>query len=115
MTRSQRAVRALDWIFERPIFSSVSFVEKAGIPKGTARKLLWLFQAEDLLGPVAAGTGRRPTICGFPLLLEVVEGPPQLFRYPSRGRRPRVDPRACRKAESALARSPVRRLPGAPG
>jgi len=74
MTRSQHAVRALDWIFERPIFSSVAFVEQAGIPEPTARRFLRLFQAENLLRPVAAGSGRRPTIFGFPALLEIVEG-----------------------------------------
>ena len=76
MTRSQHAVRALDWIFARPIFSSVAFVEQAGIPEPTARRFLRLFQAEDLLRTVAAGSGRRPTIFGFPQLLEIVEGRP---------------------------------------
>lgn len=74
MTRSQHAVLALDWIFSRPIFSSIAFVEQAGIPEATARRFLRLFQTEELLRPVAAGSGRRPTIFGFPQLLEIVEG-----------------------------------------
>ena len=74
LTRSQHAVRALDWIFERPVFSSVDFVEKAGIPAPTARRFLRLFQAEDILRVVSAGSGRRPTILGYPPLLTIVEG-----------------------------------------
>jgi Fic family protein len=76
LTRSQHAVLALDWIFERPIFSSVDFVGKAGIPEATARRFLRLFEAEGVLRAVAAGSGRRPTIFGFPALLEIVEGRP---------------------------------------
>jgi hypothetical protein len=32
LTHSQYSLPALDWIFERPIFSSSDFVENAGIP-----------------------------------------------------------------------------------
>ena len=35
-TRSQYAVKALDWIFARPIFSSADFVHNVQIPKPTA-------------------------------------------------------------------------------
>jgi hypothetical protein len=33
MTRSQYAIHALDWIFERPVFKSSDFVASAGHPR----------------------------------------------------------------------------------
>lgn len=39
ITHSQYAVRALDWIFQRPIFQTPDFIASAHIPPPTARKL----------------------------------------------------------------------------
>ena len=74
LTRSHYAVHALDWIFERPIFSTVSFVARAGIPKYTARRVLGVLRRSEILSVVRVGRGRRSTILSFPALLNITEG-----------------------------------------
>jgi len=74
MTRSRHAIRALDWIFERPIFKSTDFIVSAGIPAPTARRFLGVLQGGDILRPLAAGRGRRATVLAFPTLLNIAEG-----------------------------------------
>lgn len=74
MTRSQYAIRALDWIFERPIFRSSDFVDSAGIPAPTARRFLGVLQRGGVLQVLVPGSGRRAAVLGFPALLTVAEG-----------------------------------------
>ena len=74
MTRSQYAIRALDWIFERPVFSSSDFVESVMIPARTARRFLTVFQEGDLLRVLVAASGSRARIMAFPALLNIAEG-----------------------------------------
>jgi len=74
MTRSQYAIRALDWIFERPIFKSSDFVELAGIPDPTARRFLGVLQTGAVLRVLAPGSGRRAAVLAFPALLNIAEG-----------------------------------------
>ncbi len=74
MTRSQYAIRALDWIFERPTFRSSDFVASAAIPAPTARRFLWVLRREGVLKEVLAGGGRRAAVLAFPALLNLAEG-----------------------------------------
>jgi Fic family protein len=74
MTRSQYAIQALDWIFERPIFRTTDFVGAAGIPAPTARRFLGVLQEGAVLRVLAAGSGRRAGILAFPALLNIAEG-----------------------------------------
>ena len=74
LTRSQYAIRALDWIFERPIFKSSDFIASAGIPAPTARRFLGVLQSGGILRPLLAGRGRRAAILAFPTLLKIAEG-----------------------------------------
>ena len=74
LTRSHYAVHALDWMFERPIFSTASFVAWAGIPKHTARRVLGVLRRSGILSVVRVGGGRRSTILSFPALLNIAEG-----------------------------------------
>ncbi len=71
---SQYSGRALDWIFNRPIFRSIDFVNGAEIPKSTARRLLNLFKTRGLLKELRQGGGRRSSILTFPELLNIAEG-----------------------------------------
>ena len=71
---SQYSGRALDRIFDRPIFRSIDFVNGAGIPKSTARRLLNRFKSRGLLTEVRQGGGRRSAILAFPELLNIAEG-----------------------------------------
>ena len=74
LTRSRYAIQALDWIFQRPIFSGAYFAARAGIPPSTARRFLGLLSEGKVLTSIAVGQGRRPAIFAFPALLEITEG-----------------------------------------
>ncbi|MCK4660413.1 MAG: Fic family protein [Phycisphaerae bacterium] len=73
-THSQHAMRALDFLFDRPIFASSDFVAAAGIPKDTARRILTVLRDEGLLRVVREAAGRRTAILVFPELLNIAEG-----------------------------------------
>jgi len=74
LTHSQYSLPALDWIFERPIFSSSDFVENAGIPAPTARRILSVFRETGLLTILVAPSGRRAGVYAFAALLNIAEG-----------------------------------------
>lgn len=74
MTRSQYAIHALDWIFERPIFRSPDFIRSSGIPEATARRVLSVLSHEGVLQRVAPGRGRSGGLFAFPELLNRAEG-----------------------------------------
>ena len=73
-THSQYAIRALDFIFDVPVFRSSDFVDRAGIPKPTALRILKVLRDEGLLQPLREAAGRRPAILAFSELLNIAEG-----------------------------------------
>ncbi|WP_244963513.1 Fic family protein [Oceanidesulfovibrio marinus] len=74
LTHSQHSIRAVDFIFDSPIFSTTSFIQSSGIPKPTANRILTLLRGENILLQIQAGSGRRPAIYAFRDLLNVAEG-----------------------------------------
>lgn len=74
MTRSQYAIHALDWIFQRPIFKSRDFIQTAGVPAATAKRLLSVLVREGVLRRLAIGRGRTGSVLVFPDLLNRAEG-----------------------------------------
>lgn len=74
ITRSQYGVRALDWMFARPIFKTSDFVETADIPRPTANRILRLVRDEGLLTELQPASGRRAAILAFAELLNIAEG-----------------------------------------
>ena len=73
-TPSLYSGRALDWVFGKPIFRQIDFVNSAGIPNSTARRLLDLFKLRGILKVLVKGGGRRSAILAFPELLNIAEG-----------------------------------------
>lgn len=73
-TPSLYSGRALDWAFGKPIFRQIDFVNSAGIPNSTARRLLDLFKSRGILKVLVEGGGRRSAILAFADLLNIVEG-----------------------------------------
>jgi len=61
-TRSQHAIRALDFLFASPIFTSTNFIEGARIPAPSARRILNILSSNRLLKILREGSGRRPGI-----------------------------------------------------
>lgn len=76
VTHSQYAVRALDWMFERPIFKSSDFVESADIPRPTATRILRVVRDNGLLRELRPAAGRRSAVFAFSELLNLAEGRP---------------------------------------
>lgn len=72
-TRSQYAVRALDWIFRNPIFRSSDFVARTGIPEPTAHRIINALSKGGILKIMFPGGGRRSPIYSFPELLRIAE------------------------------------------
>lgn len=57
LTRSQYAIHALDWIFERPIFRSSDFVASAGIPEPTAKRIVPALRESGILRILVEASG----------------------------------------------------------
>lgn len=73
-THSQYGVRALDWIFSRPLFKTSDFVKNSEIPNPTASRILRVLRDNGLLRVIDPASGRRPAIVAFPELLNIAEG-----------------------------------------
>lgn len=61
-TRSQFAIKALDMIFEKPIFTTTQFIARSGIPKASAMRILKKLIEEGILEIIREARGRRPAI-----------------------------------------------------
>lgn len=73
-THSQHAIRAVDFLFQTPIFKGPDFTAGAGIPRPTATRILGLLREAGLLTTLREGRGRRPGFFAFRDLLNVAEG-----------------------------------------
>ena len=74
VARTLYAVEVLDWMFERPIFSSVQLARETALSAPTARRILRRLCDADILHEAVPGRGRRPGIFVFPSLMRVAEG-----------------------------------------
>ena len=72
--RSQYGVRAIDWLFEHPVFEGSKFIAIAGIPRRSAHRLLRHLVDKGLLTEVSARRGRQSAFYAYFELLEVAEG-----------------------------------------
>lgn len=69
---SKWAVRALDFIFARPIFRNSSFTKDSGIPSATAARFTRVLLEERLLHIIRPAAGQRPATYRFEPLMERV-------------------------------------------
>lgn len=74
LTHSQHTMRAVDFLFQSPIFAAPAFTNHADIPKPTANRILTLLREAGILVTVEEGRGRRAGIYAFRELLNVAEG-----------------------------------------
>lgn len=74
VTRSQYAMRAVDWIFSRPVFQSTGFIREGDVPAPTARRILGLLRDENILSVIRPAAGRRPALLAFSALINIAEG-----------------------------------------
>ena len=66
VTRSQYAIRALDALFIFPIFSTPQFVERGGVPRASAARMLADLARDGVLRVVRPGKGKRAAITRSP-------------------------------------------------
>jgi Fic family protein len=74
ITHSPYALRILDGIFARPIFSTTVFFEEIEVSRTTGLPLLRKLKEANILTPVRAASGRRPEMLAFSQLLNIAEG-----------------------------------------
>ncbi len=74
VTHSQHAIRAVDFIFETPIFAATLFTSHSSIPKPTAARILKILEREGLLLPILKAKGRKPGVFAFRELINIAEG-----------------------------------------
>ena len=73
-THSHHAIRALDFIFTRPVFSSSDFAKHSGIPEPSARRILAILREHKQLKVIQKAAGRRSAVLAFRELLNIAEG-----------------------------------------
>lgn len=73
VTKSPHALRVVDALFDRPLFSVADLGQSAEINRQTASQLVDRFKAEGWLSQIQPASGRRSEILAFPALLNIVE------------------------------------------
>lgn len=74
LTHSQHSIRAVDFIFQTPVFSTPFFTKYSKIPKPTAARILNILRDKGLVLTIQGGKGQRPNIFAFRELLNIAEG-----------------------------------------
>jgi Fic family protein len=72
LTRSSHATEALDLLFSKPMFTANDFSVRAGIPRGTAARLLKSLELGKIIERASVGQGREAGLYVFTKLLKVV-------------------------------------------
>lgn len=71
--KSQYSIQVLDALFELPIFSTTEFIERSGIPKASAMRILNALRREGIIEVMREGKGNQPAVMLFSKLLSIVE------------------------------------------
>jgi Fic family protein len=74
ITRSPYAIRALDFLFRRPVFIASEFTSQENVPSASASRTLKILRNEGIFRVLRESSGRRPAILAFRELLNIVEG-----------------------------------------
>lgn len=74
LTHSHHAIRAVDFLFQHPIFAAPHFTRFSEIPKATAARILNVLREEQLLHTMREGKGKRFGIYAFRDLINIAEG-----------------------------------------
>jgi Fic family protein len=74
LTHSQYAMKALDFLFVRPIFQTSAFVHEADIPVHTAKKMIKKLYNSGMFRVLRQAKGRKSAVMAFRDLLNIAEG-----------------------------------------
>lgn len=72
LTRSIYAIKILDFIFDRPFFTTSLFASEAQIPKASIARLVTQLEQGGIIETAIQGKGRSPTVHMFNHLLKIV-------------------------------------------
>lgn len=73
LTHSQYAIKAVDFIFRSPIFTTAQFIEISEIPKPSAARIMHVMTEKGIIIPLREAKGRRPGLYSFGRLLKITE------------------------------------------
>lgn len=71
---TQFTIKAIDALFDRPIFETTEFIDRSAIPRASASRILRALQDASMLTVVRESSGRRPAILMFKELIDLAEG-----------------------------------------
>jgi len=74
LTHSQYTLHTVDWLFSRPIFSGIDFINETEIPRPTAQRIIKLLKDNEILQELRPARGQQSSILVFPELIQVAEG-----------------------------------------
>ncbi|HUT72140.1 MAG TPA: Fic/DOC family N-terminal domain-containing protein [Desulfatiglandales bacterium] len=74
LTHSQYAIKALDFLFMRPIFQTSAFVLEADIPEHTAKKMIKKLRDSGMFRVLRQAKGRESAVVAFRDLANIAEG-----------------------------------------
>jgi Fic family protein len=73
-TRSKHALRAVNELFQKPVFKASDFYGNSDIPRDTARRILTILRKNEIVVTIRSASGRRATVLAFRELLNTAEG-----------------------------------------
>ena len=73
ITHSRYAIRAIDTLFNRPIFLISDFVKESKIPKNSSYRILDALEKNGIIDSLIEGKGRKATVMIFTKLLDIAE------------------------------------------
>jgi cell filamentation protein, protein adenylyltransferase len=71
VTGSKHAIRALDFIFMRPIFSTKAFTDESGIAKSSAKRIMKILSEQKIINLLQEGKGQQSAIYVYQALLDI--------------------------------------------
>ncbi|WP_461834517.1 Fic family protein [Desulfothermus sp.] len=73
ITRSKYAIKAIDTLFDRPLFKSTDFIRHSGIPKDSAFRILSELKKAGIIRALRESKGRKAAIWVFYHVIEITE------------------------------------------
>ena len=73
ITRSPYVIKAIDAIFDRPIFQSSDFIKHYGIPDDSALRILDKLKKYKVVKTLKKARGRKPAVLVFGALIKIAE------------------------------------------
>jgi len=71
LIHSQYSIRAIDTLFDFPVFETTDFIAKSGIPKQSALRIIRTLREQNILVEIREGKGRTPAMLAFDKLLVI--------------------------------------------